>query len=229
VTSGTLFHHLKFEIVKAFLMVFLVSTDKKGVSSLELHRRTGIRAKTCYFFKRKIMKAMQQGDFKLSGRVDVDESSVGGREAGRPGRSKGKKREFVIGVQMLKKKIVRVFAHQIRNASTRELRPFFDQRISTDAKVRVDKWRAYNPIKKDFPNMVQERSKPEQNFKLLHREIMMLKAALRGIYHHVTHLQEYLNEYFFRKNINDKSQLFHSVIHHMVLSKPIPIQNLNLG
>ena len=229
VTSGTLFHHLKFDIVKAFLMVFLVSTDKKGVSSLELHRRTGIRAKTCYFFKRKIMKAMQQGDIKLSGRVDVDESSVGGREAGRPGRSKGKKREFVIGVQMLKKKIVRVFAHQIKNASTKELKPFFDQRICADAKVRVDKWRAYYPIKRDFPNMIQERSKPEQNFKLLHREIMMLKAALRGIYHHVTHLQEYLNEYFFRKNINDKTQLFHSVIHQMILSKPIQIKNLNLG
>jgi hypothetical protein len=96
VTSGTLFHHLKFDIVKAFLMVFLVSTDKKGVSSLELHRRTGIRAKTCYYFKRKIMKAMHQGDFKLSGRVDVDESSVGGKEPGKRGRSKGKKKEFVM-------------------------------------------------------------------------------------------------------------------------------------
>lgn len=169
VTSGTLFHHLKFDIVKAFLMVFLVSTDKKGVSSMELHRRTGIRAKTCYFFKRKIMKAMHQGDFKLSGRVDVDESSVGGREPGKRGRSKGKKKEFVIGVQMLKRKIVRAYAHQIKNASSQELQPFFEQRVSKDARVRVDKWRAYNPIKAAYPNMIQEKSNPEQNFKLLHR------------------------------------------------------------
>ncbi len=28
--------------------------------------------------------------------------------------------------------------------------------------------------------MIQERSKPEQNFKLLHREIMMLKALTAG-------------------------------------------------
>lgn len=229
VIAGTLFHHLKFDIVKAFLMVFLVSTDKKGVSSLELHRRTGIRTKTCYYFKRKIMKVMNQGDFKLSGRVDVDESSVGGKEPGKRGRSKGKKKEFVIGVQMLKKKIVRAFAHQIKNASTKELKPFFDQRICTEAKVRVDKWRAYNPIKRKYPNMIQEKSKPDQNFKLLHREIMMLKAALRGIYHHITHLQDYLNEYFFRKNINDKSQLFHTVIANMILSEPINIKQLNLG
>jgi hypothetical protein len=51
------------------------------------------------------MKAMHQGDVQLSGRVDVDESSVGGKEHGKRGRSKGKKKEFIIGVQMLKTKI----------------------------------------------------------------------------------------------------------------------------
>lgn len=141
VTSGTLFHHLKFDIVQAFLIVFLISTDKKGVSSLELYRRTGLRAKTCYYFKRKVMKAMLQGECKLYGKVDVDESSIGGKEIGKPGRSKGKKKEFVIGVQMLKQKIVRVFAKQIKNASTKELKPFFDKHISKQANVRVDKWR----------------------------------------------------------------------------------------
>jgi hypothetical protein len=55
------------------------------------------------------MKAMHQGDVQLSGRVDVDESSVGGKESGKRGRSKGKKKEFIIGVQMLKTKIVRAF------------------------------------------------------------------------------------------------------------------------
>lgn len=229
VTAGTLFHHLKFDLSKAFLMVFLVSTDKKGVSSLELHRRTGIRAKTCYYFKRKIMKAMQQGDFKLSGKVDVDESNIGGKEPGKRGRSKGKKHEFVIGVQMLKTKIVRTFARQIKNASTKEVKPFFEQYVSTKALVRVDKWRAYNPIKKYYPNMIQQKSKPEQNFKLLHREIMMLKAAIRGIYHHVFHLQEYLNEYFFRKNLNDKSTLFHTLISNMMNQKQVFIHQLNQG
>ncbi len=43
--------------------------------------------------------------------------------------------------------------------------------------------------------MIQQKSEPKQNFKLLHREIMVLRAAIRGIYHHVFHLQEYLNEY----------------------------------
>lgn len=77
--------------------------------------------------------------------------------------------------------------------------------------------------------MIQEKSKPEQNFKLLHREIMMLKATIRGIYHHVNHLQDYLNEYFFRKNSNNKELLFHTVISNMIEYKPILIHQLNMG
>ncbi len=43
------------------------------------------------------MKAMHQGDFKLSGRVDVDESSVGGKEPGKRGRvAKARRRSLLL-------------------------------------------------------------------------------------------------------------------------------------
>lgn len=44
-------------------------------------------------------------------------------------------------------------------------------------------------MKRNYPNMIQKVSKPEYNFKILHRNIRMHKAAWRGIYHHMTHLQ----------------------------------------
>jgi hypothetical protein len=43
------------------------------------------------------------------------------------------------------------FRHDINNASTKELKPIFEQRVSHKAHVRVDKWRAYIAIKKDYP------------------------------------------------------------------------------
>lgn len=58
-TCHTLFHKLKFDIRDAFYMVYRISTDKKGVSSMELHRETGIRQKTCWYFKRKVQEAMK--------------------------------------------------------------------------------------------------------------------------------------------------------------------------
>jgi hypothetical protein len=38
---------------------------------------------------------MHQGDVQLSGRVDVDESSLGGKESGKQGRRKGKKKSLL--------------------------------------------------------------------------------------------------------------------------------------
>lgn len=38
--AGSLFHQLKFDRVKVFRIVFFLSTHIKGVSHLELHRRT---------------------------------------------------------------------------------------------------------------------------------------------------------------------------------------------
>jgi hypothetical protein len=50
------------------------------------------------------MKAMHQGDVQLSGRVDVDESSAGGKEHGKRGRRKGKKRNFLSAFKCSRRK-----------------------------------------------------------------------------------------------------------------------------
>jgi transposase-like protein len=227
-TSGTLFHKIKFDLTDAFMIVFLVATDKKGASSLELNRRIGLRAKTCYYFKRKVMKSMHsQGTIKLTGQIEVDESFVGGMEEGKRGRSKGKKKEFVMAVQIKNNNITGIKAMQVKNCSAKELKPFFEKYIDKDSNIKTDQWRSYGVIKKDFTKLEQEKSNPKINFKLFHREAMMLKSALRGIYHHVTHLQDYLDEYTYRKN-NCKSQnIFHNVINRMIKHKPVFIANLN--
>lgn len=87
-TSGTLFHKLKFSILKAFYIVYYVSTYKKGISSTELSRKLGLRQKTCWLFKRKIMNAMQSsGNNKVDDNVEVDETVIGGQEEGVVGRN----------------------------------------------------------------------------------------------------------------------------------------------
>ncbi len=79
-TSGTLFHKVKFSILKAFYIVYYVSTNKKGISSTELSRKPGLRQKTCWLFKQKVMRAMKSsGNNKMKGKVEVDETVVGGQ------------------------------------------------------------------------------------------------------------------------------------------------------
>lgn len=91
-TSQTLFHKLKFPILKAFYIVYYVSTSKKGISSTELSRKLGLRQKTCWAFKQKVMKAMESsGKHKIDGKAEVDETVVGGQEEGVKGRKNNKK------------------------------------------------------------------------------------------------------------------------------------------
>lgn len=88
------------------MIVFLVSTGKKGISSRELSRKLNLRQKTCYDFKRKIMAAMQSSrHIKLKGKVDTDAFFTGGFEEGKVGRSKGKKKQVVMGAEMKNKGI----------------------------------------------------------------------------------------------------------------------------
>ena len=86
-TSNTLFHKVKFPILKAFYIVYFISTNKKGISSTELSRKLSLRQKTCWSFKRKVMKAMgSSGNYPLTGKVEVDEFVVGKQEEGTKGR-----------------------------------------------------------------------------------------------------------------------------------------------
>jgi len=42
-TSGTMFHRIRFPLLKAFYIVYYMSTNKKGISSCELSRKLELR------------------------------------------------------------------------------------------------------------------------------------------------------------------------------------------
>ena len=181
------------------------------MSSTELSRKLSLRQKTCYYFKRKVMQAIQSsGHIKLQGKVDVDEFFVGGYEQGKISHSKGKQQQVVMGVEMKKKGIVCCHALQIDNCGSKQLKPFFEKHVSKEAKVRTDKWRGYRPLKNEYKELKQEQSNPKQNFKLFHRQVMMLKGWLREIHHGVKNLQPYLDEFCYRFNrANSVDRIFH--------------------
>jgi len=98
-TSGTLYHKIKFSIQKAFYIVYYVSTTKKGITTTELSRELGLRQKTCWLFKRKVMVAMRsRGKYLMRGEVEVDETVIGGEEEGVIGRKNEKKKLVVFGI-----------------------------------------------------------------------------------------------------------------------------------
>ncbi len=222
-TSGTLFHRCKFPLLKAFYIVYYVSTSKKGISSTELSRKLALRQKTCWLFKQKTMKAMESSrNFPMEGKVEVDETYVGGQDGQALGRKGGKKKVVVLAIEKKGKGVSRMYARVIETASKENLLEFMNDHISTDAQARTDCWAGYKGLEEVFPKLKREKSGPKgKNFPQLHRTIMMFKAWLRGMHHSVEHLQAYINEYSYRFNRHTmKEGIFENLVRRMMASKP---------
>ena len=223
-SAGTLFHGCKFSVLKAFYIVYYVSTNKNGISSTELSRKLALRQKTCWLFKQKVMKAMESsGHLPMEGKVEVDETYVGGQDDKAIGRKKGHKKLVVISIEKKGKGVSRMYARVITKASKKNLKRFMKDHIRPEADVRTDQWAGYKGLEEEFPNIVREKSeKKGKNFPDLHRCIMMFKAWLRGVHHSVEYLQAYIDEYTYRFNRHKmKEGIFENLILRMVEKPPL--------
>jgi transposase-like protein len=227
-TAHTLFHKCKFSLLKAFWIVYYVSTTKSGISSMELSRKLNLRQKTAWLFKRKVMQAMKSSKrHPMKGEVEVDEFVVGGKEEGVKGRKSGKKKKVVIAIERKSKGVARIYTKVIEKASKAEILPFVRDHIDKDAKLKTDKWTAYKNISNEFPNHSSVLSENGKNFNQLHRCIMMIKSYIRGTYHSVSDLQSYLDEYCYRYNRHRmKNGIFENLMAKMVYHNPVTYKDI---
>jgi len=222
-SAGTLFHGCKFSVLKAFYIVYYVSTSKNGISSTELSRKLALRQKTCWLFKQKAMKAMESSrNFPMEGKVDVDETYVGEQDDQAVGRNEGRKKIVVVSIERKGKGVSRMYGRVIMRGSKKNLQGFMKDHISPEADVRTDQWAGYKGLEKEFPNLTREKSeKKGRNFADLHRCIMMFKAWLRGVHHSVKYLQSYIDEYTYRFNRHKmKEGIFENLMARMVEKPP---------
>ena len=78
VKVGTIFEDSPLGLDKWLPAVWLLTSSRTGVSSMELHRSIGVTQKTAWFMAHRIRLALQSGSFnKAAGRVEVDETFIG--------------------------------------------------------------------------------------------------------------------------------------------------------
>jgi len=83
--------------------------SSKGISSVQVGKRYGIRQSATWFFMQKVRKAMESSKkHPLEGLVQVDEFVIGGIEEGKPDRSyKANKTKVVVAVEINEKQKVK--------------------------------------------------------------------------------------------------------------------------
>lgn len=211
-TANTMFHKIKFPLPIAFAIIYQLTTMKKGMSSCEIARQHGIHQETAWFFKRKVQTAMSLYDQKLLSKlVEVDEALIGGYEKGKQGRSKGAKKPVMMALEIGeldpktgRHKLLRAQTISIDDYSSDTLKDAIDKVIDDQAVIITDRWQSYPKAIGDRAHLgiLSEKgsSMPE-----IHRLIFNLKNWLRGTHHHISkaHLQNYLNEFFFRFNFRN--------------------------
>ena len=138
--ANTLFHKVKFGIRKAFFICFEMSTTTKSLSRSYMAVRYGVSENTARLFMHKVREGMESsGASPMDGNVQVDEFVVGGKEAGKPGRSyDSKKKKVVCAVQLTDEgKVRRFYSLKIKDFSSKSLVGIFDQHISAAAKITM--------------------------------------------------------------------------------------------
>lgn len=228
-TAGTLFHKLKFSMLKAFKICFELSVRKKGMSSCELSRAFDLQQKTAWYFKRKVQQAMKSSEkYPIVGSLEVDEFVVGGKEQGNQGRAKGSRKLIIVGLEKVNgkknRKMGRAYAKCIEGYSAEDFKAFFESHVAIEAHVVTDKWTGYSPLKSTYKRLEQIKSGGGKNFPQLHTHIMRFKSWLRGIHHHCsgTHIQGYLDEFHFRFNRRSfLDTILDKLLTRMVEAKPL--------
>lgn len=101
VTAGTIFHSSNLPLSKWFLAIHLITLAKNGISALELSRQIDVSYKTAWRMRHKLMQVMkeQEDQDTLSGRVEVDDAYLGGKnKGGKRGRGSQNKLPFFAAI-----------------------------------------------------------------------------------------------------------------------------------
>jgi hypothetical protein len=171
------------------------------------------------------MKAMESSQiFPMLGKVEVDESYVGGQDDKALGRNEGKKKIMVVGIERGSKGVSRWYGRMVETASKANLGGFMKDHIHREAEVKTDGWSGYKRMEDHFPKLVREKSgKKGDNFKQMYLVIMMFKAWLRGTHHSFMNLQPYINEYTYRFNRHKmKEGIYKNLMKRIVPKPPYP-------
>jgi transposase-like protein len=214
-TAGTVLHNTKTPLTVWFWAAYLMTTDKRGVSALLLQRQLALRRyETAWMMLHKFRRAMVNLVREpLRGEVEVDETWVGGTQAGLRGsrQLKGRKAALVIvAVEKRGRATGRIRMAVIADFKSATLTAFLKQNIAPGSTVYTDGLKSFTGLQeaglKHVPRTQPLRTDLRKGAKsvvpLADRAIGNLQQWLIGTYHGVSRgqLQVYLDEFVFRHN-----------------------------
>ncbi len=207
---GTICEDSAIGLDKWLTAMWMIASAKNGISSYEVHRSLGVTHKTAWFMLQRIRLAMQSGTFeKAAGKVEVDETFIGGKarnmhkhiRAKKVTGTGGKDKTAVLGVLERGGKI------RVKVIDSRRKKPLQDhvkQHVEPGAEVFTDALKSYEGLEADYVHQIIDHAveyvKGHVHTNGLENFWSLLKRTLKGTYTFVEpwHLHRYLDEQAFR-------------------------------
>jgi hypothetical protein len=209
---GTIFENTKLPLRIWFGAIWLITNHKKGIASTTLATDLGITQKSAWFVLHRLRHAARTNSFNapLKGKVEVDETYVGGKAYNRHGHHSGtgggvRGKAPVVGAVERQGWVV---ARAIPAASKPELQGFIRDVVAPNAELlATDSHPAYVALRGYDRHEIVNHQKGEYRRGDAHTNSIeavwaLLKRQIIGIHHWVSpkHLGRYVDEMTWRLN-----------------------------
>lgn len=218
VISGTIFENTKISLRVWFAVMYLISTAKKGVSSLQIAEQVGITQKTAWFVLHRIREMLRDNDSKkLSGIISADETFVGGKNKNRHAdkkapQSQGRSHVDKTPVVGLIQKDGKVRTFVVTDTNSETLHKIMGDNVEEGSILVTDAYRSYNGLNERYTHVQVKHEEGggyvvkigNEKFHTNNIENFwsIFKRGIIGIYHFVSvkHLERYCQEFGYRFN-----------------------------
>jgi transposase-like protein len=209
--QGTIFQKSTTSLHLWFYAMYLMTSTRCGISAKQLERELGVTYKTAHRMMKKIRTELvhDMDDEPLSGDVEVDETSVGGKARKHMDRFEAAAfREAKPTVLGMVERGGRVRARVIASRRGAPLSRAVLANVNPDSILFTDDWVSYKPLRRSFiDHRVINHSAGVYVQGSTHTNTIEgffgnLKTGMRGVYKKVSpaYLQSYLDEYTWRYN-----------------------------
>lgn len=215
VKTATLFDNSKVKLQKWFLAIWLVTSHKKGISSIQLSKDIGVTQKTAWFMLQRIRNCFGfDNDNDLSNEIEVDETYVGGKSKNRHDikkvkHSQGRSTKDKAAVFGMVERGGKLNAKHVEDVTVKTLTREIVAYVN-DATVYSDEWLGYNALKRIYDHQYVKLGAGQYVEGRIHPNAIegfwsLLKRGIVGIYHFtsVKHLQKYVDEFVFSYNLRE--------------------------
>ncbi|OON99222.1 MAG: hypothetical protein ATN35_01735 [Epulopiscium sp. Nele67-Bin004] len=232
VKVGTIFENSKISLKKWFVAIFLLSTTKKGISSIQLSKELGITQKSAWYMIHRIREAViGESQNKLNGIIEVDETYIGGKESNKHNSKKQNLGRGVVGKEIVLGMVQRggnVRAFHIDDTKSTTLERFVKDNVAVESIVFTDEHKGYAQLV--YPHYIVKHSHNQYVSGDVHTNTIegfwsLVKRSVVGIYHYISpkHLNRYLQEFTHRYNHKtDKPSIIMNSILKNSIGKRLP-------